>query len=445
MAFFILVIMSYTSTEELYRIFSSHPKISKDTREIETGCIYFALKGDSFDGNKFAKNAIEKGAAFAVIDDVSKKEGSKYILVEDCLLALQQLANYHRNKLDIPILAISGSNGKTTTKELVSSVLSKKYNTLFTSGNYNNHIGVPLTLLRLNATHEVAVIEMGANHQGEIDFLCKIANPTHGLLTNIGKAHLEGFGGFEGVKKGKSELYRYLESKNASTFINSDDEILIELSPKENKVDYGKNLNAYCKGTLDNTHPNLNGRWNCNDVNGVINSKLYGEYNFYNILAAICIGHFFEVEKVQIEEAINNYESDMNRSQIVKIEDYKIYLDAYNANPTSMKLAIENFEKTSDGKKIAILGDMFELGEEALEEHQKIVTQIANTNSITQTILIGKHFFKHQFDSGKIIFFESTPEAKVWFQELDKSNTSFLLKGSRGMKIESIMQKKAGE
>ena len=437
--------MEYTSIEELYRLFLMHPIISKDTRQISDNCIYFALKGDSFDGNQFAIQAIEKGAKYAVIDDPNQKRGDQYLLVKDCLTTLQQLANYHRNQLHIPIIAISGSNGKTTTKELIAAVLSQKYNTLFTLGNYNNHIGVPLTLLRIKEEHEIAVVEMGANHQKEIEFLCKIAEPNFGLLTNIGKAHLEGFGGIEGIKKGKSELYRFLEQENNTTFINNDDAILMELNLNDRIITYGKNDKAYCIGSLTQTHPVLKGNWACNNKTGVISPQLYGEYNFYNILAAICIGNYFNVDDQLISEAINSYQSEMNRSQIKLIDDFKVYLDAYNANPTSVKLAIENFEKAEEKEKIAILGDMFELGDEAIHEHKNIIDQLKEVQSFSAIVLVGENFFHHQFNNERFLFFNSTETAKSWFDSYDKSGKTFLLKGSRGMKIETLLNKKAEE
>ena len=431
--------MKITSLEDLYRIYINNPVISKDTRNISKNCIYFALKGESFDGNRFAKEAIEKGAAYAVIDDPDYQLNDNYLLVDDCLTTLQKLANHHRQKLTIPIIAISGSNGKTTTKELIATALSGRHNTLYTQGNYNNHIGVPLTLLSIDQSHEFAVIEMGANHQKEIDFLCSIADPDYGMLTNIGKAHLEGFGGVEGVIKGKTELYRHLEKKNGTVFINSDDELLMSLKPNCKVITYGTNQQSDCVGSLAKTHPTLKGKWSFNDSHGEIDSRLYGEYNFYNILAAICIGNYFGVKGDDIDQQINSYESDMNRSQMVTYGDHRVYLDAYNANPSSLKLAIENFEKNSESGKIVVLGDMFELGEEAEKEHKKIVEQLLKSNKLEKSVLVGDNFYKHSFSNEKFLFFKTTEEARNWFQKEDKTNKAFLLKGSRGMKMESIL------
>jgi len=432
--------MKFTTTEELYKVYKTHPVISKDSRNIPMGCIYFALKGDSFDGNKFASESIERGAAYAVVDNPKLADKKNCLLVEDALTALQQLANYHRKKLTIPIIGITGSNGKTTTKELISSVLSAKYKTLSTKGNYNNHIGVPLTVLEINDSHEIAVVEMGANHQGEIEFLCNICEPTHGMITNIGKAHLEGFGGVEGIKKGKSELFRFLEKTSGIVFINNDDDVLKGLSYSKTQIFYGVDKSSDCAGKLLNSHPRLSGSWNCKGKSGKISPNLYGEYNFYNILAAICIGNYFEVDSNLIDDSINSYESEMNRSQLIKKDGYTVYLDAYNANPSSVRLAIENFEKNVKGSKVVFLGDMFELGSEAEVEHRKVIEYLEKSNAISSCILVGKNFFSQKINNDRFQFFKTTEEAQKCYQRLNKINISFLIKGSRGMKMETILE-----
>ncbi|MBL4707390.1 MAG: UDP-N-acetylmuramoyl-tripeptide--D-alanyl-D-alanine ligase [Flavobacteriales bacterium] len=431
--------MKKTSIEELYEVFLKHPQISKDTRQVDQGSIYFALKGESFDGNRFAEDAILKGAAFAVIDDPNYKKDEQFLLVDNCLKTLQKLANYHRQQLNIPVIGISGSNGKTTTKELIAATLNKKYKILYTEGNYNNHIGVPLTLLRISPEHEIAVIEMGANHQGEIDMLCNIAEPNYGMLSNIGKAHLEGFGGVEGVKKGKTELFRFLQKNNSPIFINLDDSAIRESAPENNIITYSLHDKADCRGKVEQTHPNLKGIWKTKNASGLINSSLYGEYNFHNILAAICIANFFEVEAKKIDAAISEYQSDMNRSQILKKDGLTIFLDAYNANPTSMSLSIENFDKVESKNKIAIIGDMFELGDAAHEEHKKIIQQSKEMRSIHLFIFVGVLFHEHYHESKNAQFFSTTDEAKKWFKSQELKGSTVLLKGSRGMRLEALL------
>lgn len=431
--------MKQTTLEELYNIYLEHSILSKDTRQIEKGCIYLALKGDSFDGNQFAEQAIEKGAAFAIIDDVTYAKNEKYLLVEHVLSTLQQLANHHRKQLSIPILAISGSNGKTTTKELIAAALAPKFNVLYTNGNYNNHIGVPLTLLRIKKEHEIAIIEMGANHQKEINFLCEIAEPDYGMLTNIGKAHLEGFGGEDGVRKGKTEMFHFIEKNGGKLFINLDDlKIKAYISDIET-ITYSLHEKANCQGLLETSHTNLQGTWVAGNHSGTINSSLYGAYNFQNILAACCIANYFKVPASDIDKAINAYQSDMNRSQTVQRSNYTALLDAYNANPSSMKLALENFEQSTKENKTAILGDMFELGTAADEEHKAILEQLINSHTITQKILVGKNFFEHQLDYKEFKFFKTTQETQEWFVTQNWEEKTILLKGSRGMRLEDVL------
>lgn len=440
-AFFILAHMKKTTIEELYSIYLKHTTLVKDSRNITDSCIYLALKGENFNGNSFADDALSGGAAYVIIDEEKVWKNDRYLLVDDVLVSLQKLAHYHRKKLSIPILAISGSNGKTTTKELIAVALSKKFSTLHTLGNYNNHIGVPLTLLRITQEHEIAIIEMGANHQGEIAFLCQITAPNYGMLTNIGKAHLEGFGGEEGVRKGKTEMFKYIDEHKGTLFINLDDPKIKASVPKNVKsITYRMRESAQYKGTLLETHPRLVGLWESNSQSGKINSALYGAYNFNNILAACTIASYFGVEAPEIDDAINTYESDMNRSQLVKKIGADIYLDAYNANPSSMSLSLDNFEKVRADKKIALLGDMFELGDVAAVEHKKIIDQAKECNSIQLFVFVGNHFYEHCYMNDNVAFFKTTAEAKTWFREKTWDGSALLIKGSRGMKLESILE-----
>ena len=441
-AFFILAHMKKTNIEELYQIYLKHNSLSKDTRDIPKASIYFALKGENFNGNAFADEALGNGAAYVVIDEETAWKDDRYLLVDNVLESLQQLAQHHRQKLSIPIIAISGSNGKTTTKELIAAALSKKFKTLYTLGNYNNHIGVPLTLLRISQKHEIAIIEMGANHQGEIAFLCQIAAPNYGMLTNIGKAHLEGFGGEEGVRKGKTEMFKYIDNNKGTLFVNLDDS-KIKASVPDNltSITYSINESAQYRGKLLETHPRLIGTWESSSQSGEINSALYGAYNFHNILAACAIASHFGVESSKIDNAINTYESDMNRSQLVKKLGANIYLDAYNANPSSLSLSLDNFEKVKAEKKVAILGDMFELGDSASDEHQKIIAQAKDCNSIQLFIFVGSHFYEHIYTNEKVLFFKTTAAAAEWFIAKKWDDFTLLLKGSRGMKLETILEK----
>lgn len=431
--------MKKTSIEKLYQIYLEHSEISKDTRTISQNCIYFALKGESFNGNKFAEEALGKGAAYALIDEEEYWKDDRYLVVDNVLESLQALAKYHRKKLTIPVIAISGSNGKTTTKELIAAALAPKFNVLFTNGNYNNHIGVALTLLRVKPEHEMAIIEMGANHQKEIDFLCKIAEPDYGMLTNIGKAHLEGFGGEEGVRKGKTEMFRFIEKNGGKLFINLDDPKIKSSVPDVEIITYSLLEDADCRGILNQAHPKLKGSWTTKSNSGTIQSNLYGAYNFHNILAACCIANYFNVPAKAIDEAMSTYESDMNRSQTLKKENYTILLDAYNANPSSMKLALENFEQSNSNIKAVILGDMFELGEAAHEEHKAVLQQLRLSKTISQIILVGKHFNEHSLTFPEFTFFETTKEVINWFNNKNWESKTILLKGSRGMRLESLI------
>jgi len=422
--------------EQLHKIFLKSNSVSTDTRKVKENDLFFALKGDTFNGNKFAKDAIEKGACFAVIDEEVYNINDTFILVDNALETLQQLAAYHRNYLGIKIIALTGSNGKTTTKELINVVLSTKYKTTATLGNLNNHIGVPLTLLSMDSSTEIGIVEMGANHLKEIEFLCDIAQPYFGYITNFGKAHLEGFGSLEGVIQGKSELYNYLKENNKLIFINSEDEKQVAILK-----DYD---NTYCFGSA-----------NTNDViicfkeanpfvfskfqNKIIESKLIGSYNFSNISAAIAIGNYFGVDIDSNKNAIENYFPSNNRSQIIHKGSNKIILDAYNANPTSMKAALENFENQKDTYKIAVLGDMFELGTDAPKEHQYIA-DLASTMPFNHVVLIGENFNKTKIVSPKVSVFKSFQDFKTNFDFSQLDNASLLIKGSRGMALERVLE-----
>ena len=435
---------SYISIEELYGSYiRSGQKISTDTRKLEKGSLFFALKGANFNANEFAERAIETGCALAIVDEEKYVTNANIVLVRDVLTTLQHLANHHRKALPIPFLAITGSNGKTTNKELINAVLSKKYKTLATAGNLNNHIGVPLTILSITPEHEFAIIEMGANHQGEIAQLCDITEPDFGLITNIGKAHLEGFGGIEGVKKGKSELYKFLKSRNAKTFINGDDEVLYELAFENDKITYGckklydvigKDCTSSDTVSFKYTTRYGNKDW---QKQSTINTQIVGGYNFVNCLAAVCVGTYFKVEEELIKEALENYLPNMNRSQLLKTEKNTIILDAYNANPNSMKAAVENFARFNANKKLLLLGDMFELGEYSEEEHQKLI-YLLKENKFENVVLVGDAFYKISEPGYKK--FKTTAECLDYLKKLNVTGNVVLIKGSRGMKMELLQE-----
>ena len=420
--------------KSLYTFFLESNSVCTDTRNLKKGDIFFALKGDNFNGNKFANNAINKGAKYAVIDE-AEFESDKTILVEDVLTTLQNLALYHRKQLNIPIVALTGSNGKTTTKELINAVLSKKYNTTATTGNLNNHIGVPLTLLSMTNDTEIGIVEMGANHLKEIEFLCNISKPDYGLITNFGKAHLEGFGGIEGVIKGKSELYSYLKENNKTVFINSDDKKqLKQIGSYTNIITFGSGTNNNCIVKLKKADPFVKLKYK----NLTIHSKLIGQYNFGNIAIAIAFGEYFKISANRIKEAIENYNPKNNRSEILKIGSNEIILDAYNANPTSMLAAISNFNNLVRPNKTVFLGDMFELGDESKQEHQKIVDLISDLD-MDQVILIGENFSKTKLDSKKLETYKTFDDLKNKFDFSKTTNSTILIKGSRGMALERIL------
>lgn len=418
----------------LYESFLESRSVTTDTRKVKAGDLFFALKGPNFNGNTFAATALEMGAAYVVVDEAEVVKDDRYILVDDVLTTLQQLSNLHRRTLGIPILAITGSNGKTTTKELVNAVMSKKYKTYATVGNLNNHIGIPLTLLAMDENIEFGIVEMGANHQKEIASYCSFVEPNYGLINNVGKAHLEGFGGFEGVKKGKGELYQYLFETNGIAFINSKNEHLMEMSPFESPVLYGRNSDFYNAKFLksDPFVAFIAGN------EELVETKLVGDYNFDNILAALCIGKYFGVPSIAANHAIEEYDPTNNRSQIVKTERNEVILDSYNANPTSMRAAIENFASLQKDNKVVILGDMYELGEESELEHATIGALLCLLTD-TRIILIGKHMLAASKECASAIYMETKESAVDYLTTSPVLNSTILLKGSRGMGLESLI------
>ncbi|MBN4085375.1 UDP-N-acetylmuramoyl-tripeptide--D-alanyl-D-alanine ligase [Flavobacteriaceae bacterium AH-315-B10] len=421
--------------ETLHQLFLKYSSVCTDTRTIKKNDIFFALKGALFNGNKFAKNALKKGAKYAIVDDKEYAINSNYILVDDVLKTLQQLAKYHRTYLNIKIIALTGSNGKTTTKDLINSVLKKKYKTVATKSNLNNHIGVPLTLLSMDATTEIGIIEMGANHLKEIEFLCNIANPDFGYITNFGKAHLEGFGTIEGVIKGKSELYNHLKQNNKLIYINAEDDLqLKQLYDYKNYYSFGSSSKENATIEFLEANPFVHVEYN----NIKISSKLIGKYNFSNISAAIAIGNNFNVSDIDIKSAIEAYSPENNRSQIIKKDSNNILLDAYNANPTSMEAALDSFSNIINDNKIAILGDMFELGQDAAKEHQYIAEYLLQLN-IDKTYLVGQNFHATIVNSTSIQQFKSFEGLKEAIVKSDFKNSSFLIKGSRSMALERIL------
>jgi UDP-N-acetylmuramoyl-tripeptide--D-alanyl-D-alanine ligase len=429
--------------QSLYQLFLSGCRISTDSRNVKKGDIFFALKGDHFDGNQYALQSLQNGAVLAVVDDHRLPDQPALLKVLDVLDTLKRLANLHRKQFSIPIIAITGSNGKTTTKELVAAVLNIHYPTHFTKGNLNNHIGVPLTLLAMPLNTEIAVIEMGANHQGEINDLCTIAEPTHGLITNIGKAHLEGFGGVEGVKLGKSELYKYL--KDGCIFLNQMDETLASLSlDNKKKIIYTLSehpdpSNAFYEIKNIPTQEFLKVAFLSENGDFIsAQTHLTGKYNLGNIMSAIAVGKYFKVPGDKIKMALENYVPSQNRSQYITYKGGKIILDAYNANPSSMEAALNNLFSIPHLNKIAILGDMFELGEEAPYEHKKIA-DYADNSLLSQVILIGINF-KQVATEKNWVHFDTAKEAKNYFDSLPFSTALLLIKGSRGMKLESLVE-----
>jgi UDP-N-acetylmuramoyl-tripeptide--D-alanyl-D-alanine ligase len=422
----------------LYAIFREHPTVTTDSRNIPTNSIFFALKGDNFNGNAFAHEAISKGAAYAVIDEPEFATNDKMILVKDVLLSLQQLAQHHRNQLRLPILAITGTNGKTTTKELITAVLSKKFKVNSTKGNLNNHIGVPLTLLSMSTETEFGVVEMGANHPGEIKILCDIANPDFGLITNIGKAHLEGFGSFEGVIKTKSEMYDFIRNKGGKCFVNADNTLLMQQVKGIKQISYGKSTEYFMAGELASTDNYLVVKVLFSKGWLYLKSKLIGDYNFENLLAAACVGKYFEVDPLLIQNAIAEYSPSNNRSQLIQKAKNTIIMDAYNANPTSMMAALSNFAGIRHENKCIILGDMLELGTVSAEEHQKI-TDFIEEQKFSEVYLVGPQF-KNTIDRTQKKKFDQVELLSNYLKTQPIENKLILIKGSRGIHLEKILE-----
>jgi UDP-N-acetylmuramoyl-tripeptide--D-alanyl-D-alanine ligase len=427
--------------EEIYSIYKSHSVICTDSRAITPGCLFFALKGDNFNGNTFTESALQQGAAYVVIEEKKFEKDARYILVDNVLKTLQQLANHHRRQLTCPVLAITGSNGKTTTKELIAAVLSKKYNTIYTKGNLNNHIGVPLTILSAPLDTEMLVIEMGANHLNEIMSLCVIADPDYGIITNVGKAHLEGFGSFEGVKQAKGELYEFLSSRNGMAFLNADNnhlENMISQSGMKKILRYGTKYDCECEGKLVEASPFVKIKWEYDSEKGTVSTKLIGEYNFENALAAICVGNYFEINSSKINNALEQYVPGNSRSQILIKDTNTIVLDAYNANPSSMAAALKNFGSMRGKNKIVFLGEMSELGEDSTREHLAILS-LLQSYRFEKNILVGEKFTEHcaLFPA---IYFSNSEEAAQWTQKEKIKNATILIKGSRSTKMEKVLE-----
>lgn len=436
------------SIKELYKIYLNSLSISTDSRDIGKGDIFFALKGPSFNGNLFAEASIEKGAAYAIIDETidlkNLKNQDKLIKVDDVLGTLQKLAIHHREQIDIPVIGITGSNGKTTTKELLAKVLSRSYSIFYTKGNLNNHIGVPLSVLSIREENEIAIIEMGANHVGEIASLCKICQPSHGLITNIGKAHLEGFGSFEGVIKAKSELYKHLETINGVAFINSNEQELMNISKSFNfkEIFYGKYKNSIPSFDLklESEAPLIALDWNVmNEKKFKIQTHLFGIHNYENLLTAMFIGYYFKVPEEEIAQAIEAFVPKNNRSQIIENGSNRILLDAYNANPSSMEKSIRAFHKINfAGEKLLILGDMFELGESSAEEHLQIV-KLVEVLGYKNCLLVGRHF--SAIEQSEFTTYPDVQALIIALQDLEPLQQTFtFIKGSRGIKLEKLLK-----
>ncbi len=425
--------------EDLYGLYKKHKRVTTDSRIVTKNALFFALKGENFNGNAYAQNALENGCSYAIIDEKKFAKNDKYILVNNVLEVLQKLGNHHRRKLGIPILGITGSNGKTTTKELISAVLAKKYNLAYTQGNLNNHIGVPLTLLSMNSETEFGVVEMGANHMNEIRELCEIAEPGYGIITNIGKAHLEGFGSFENIIKTKKELYDFIKIKQGKAFFNYNNEILRKgiNELKLDNVSFGsKDSEVY--GEVLNTEQHLSVKIRIGEFKGKIHSKLVGEYNLENILAAVSIGNYFNIKPDDIISAIETYIPKNNRSQFLKTDKNNVILDAYNANPTSVELSVKNFASLKKENSFLILGDMLELGSESEREHEKIVKLLQLLN-FENVMLVGDVYHSLRVPSSYLQF-ENVNDLKEWLFQNNISKANVLIKGSRGIKLETVVE-----
>lgn len=423
--------------EELHHLFLNSKGVSTDTRTLRPGNLFFALKGINFNANKFAKKALKLGASYSVVDEKSDSHSEQLILVDDVLKSLQKLAAFHRKYLGIPIIALTGSNGKTTTKELISSALSHRYNIHSTDGNLNNHIGVPLTLLQMDESTEIGVVEMGANHIGEIAVLCEIASPTHGYITNFGKAHLEGFGSESGVIKGKSELYNYLKVRDGLIFANKDDTIQLKQIGSYKNIytfsNYSRSSDLQLSKSLNQSFLKL-------EYDGFsIQSQLIGSYNFSNLAASILIARFFEVKNQIIKKGIESYSPENNRSQIIKKGSNTFILDAYNANPSSMLAALENFNQMKSKSKVIILGDMFELGIQSNFEHQALIDKVTSLN-FSRVYFVGANFYELAPDLSNELFFETTESFQKKLKSLVFKDTLVLIKGSRGMALETLLE-----
>ncbi len=428
--------------EELYELYRKYPKINTDSRKTIKDSIFIALQGQTYDGNQFADEALNSGAKYAVVSEKQVIKGNQYILVEDTLQTLQDLASYHREKLSIPILAVTGSNGKTTTKELIRSILSQRFQVGATTGNLNNHIGVPLTVLSITRSHQIGIVEMGANHLGEIRHLCKIAQPDYGLITNIGKAHLEGFGSIEGVLKAKGELYEYLSGKEGTVFVNNEDADLTGmLSAYAGKIIYyGNGPDSICTGEIKETNPFLNvtitvGK---SDItNSLFQSQLVGRYNLENILAAVCAGYYYGLSERELRKGVGEYIPDNYRSQFIQTSANKLFMDAYNANPASVQVALANFEKEPDKNKVIILGEMLELGDYALDEHQQVVHQI-KSGDYNQVFLVGEIFRRLKLPENFVVF-SGVGEMSDHLKQHPLIDSSILIKGSRMVGLERLI------
>jgi UDP-N-acetylmuramoyl-tripeptide--D-alanyl-D-alanine ligase len=426
-----------TTIESLYSLYLENPIVTTDSRNCPKNSIFIALKGENFNGNSFASQALDLGCSYAVVDEPEAVTDERILLVENCLKTLQELAAHHRKQCGIPVIGITGTNGKTTTKELIASVLTKKYKVLYTLGNLNNHIGVPLTLLRLNAGHELAVVEMGANHPGEIKELVEIADPDYGLITNVGKAHLEGFGSFEGVIRTKGELYDYLRTKGGKIFINMDNPYLRSIAKGVEHIKYATTAGYELWGETLSCSPFLKLRWfNNYEKNGhEAKTNLIGSYNLENVLAAVCVGKTFQVSDEDIRSALEEYVPSNNRSQLKQTERNTLIIDAYNANPTSMAAAIRNFQQYDAPHKAVILGSMKELGAQSEEEHKRLALHIAESN-FDRVFLIGQEFQQSGTDYP---IFEHSEDFTRFLGEQPLEGYVILIKGSRGNQLEKVV------
>ena len=420
--------------EKIYELYKTAYTVTTDSRTITQNCVFVALKGEHFDGNDFAFKVAEEGIAAAVIADRQDlPKHDRLFVVEDSLKALQELARYHREQLGLPIIGITGTNGKTTTKELVSAVLAKKYNIVFTQGNFNNQLGVPLTLLRIKPGTDMAVVEMGASHPGDINELTGIGEPNYGMITNIGCAHLRDFGGYEGVIKTKNEMYQYIGAHKGLLFVNKDNELLMQLANSINKVTYGTGNDADVKGKLLSANPYLSVEWNGHKID----TQLVGDYNFENVMAAICIGKYFKVDDNDIVEALSSYCPTNNRSQVIETGKNRVVMDAYNANPTSMSYSIKNFRNICKDDNLLILGDMRELGKESEQEH-KMIIELLKELKFKNVYLVGEEFSKVSEDS-KFPTFENVETLIQHLANNPVKGKDILVKGSNGVHLNKII------